>query len=301
MGNTPTAEYLIAALAAMVVVVTFRRKTPKALEIAVWVSLVWVCVVAITNTRNPQARALTSAGVWGASRIVSMIVGVSAQDVLRWMVAARFAIASWVVVVFAVDAFVLALVSSKRQGDAQMPVTRLGEWWVLPRLRPIQPELAVASGVDEINQRLNVRAAAAVAATVTWSTLAFIWLRDVEIPTAARGLKQFALGAGVAWQRVAVRRSQVGEVRISSIADASTNTSPTADRLKGRVAAESAPLGVDIVDINLLVERVEAREAQVGTAARRSRRRNAPLSPQPDARTDKNGSEQRDRPGRLAS
>ena len=40
MGDTSIAEYLIAVLAAMVIVVTFRRKVPRALEVAVWATLI---------------------------------------------------------------------------------------------------------------------------------------------------------------------------------------------------------------------------------------------------------------------
>jgi len=175
MGNTSTAEYLIAALVAMVIVVTFRRKAPKALELAVWVSLVWVCVLTITSAGNPQARALTNATVWGAGRIVGTIAGLTGQDVLRWMYGIRFAIAGWVVLIFVLDLFVLALVSTRRQANSWIPVTRLGEWMVLPRLHAGEPERAAISGVDEINQRLNVWGARAAAASLAWATLFVIW------------------------------------------------------------------------------------------------------------------------------
>jgi hypothetical protein len=300
MGNTSTAEYLIAALTAMVIVVAFRRKTPKAIELAVWISLVWVCVLTITSTGNPQARALTNATVWGAGRIVGTIAGLTGQDVLRWMYGTRFAIAGWVVLIFVLDLFVLALVSTRRQANSWIPVTKLGEWMVLPGLHAPEPERAAISGVDEINQRLNVWAARAAAASLAWASLSVIWLRDVEIPAAAGGLKNLESGIGGAWRRVAAGRPQLGEVRISRVVPAPTNAGRGAGRSKRRVAARPAPLEPDIVDIKLLAARVKARKLQDGTTPRKSRRRTAPIVPQPDARTDKNGPKKH-RPSRLAS
>jgi len=172
MGNTIIAEYLIAVLVAMVIVVTFRRKMPQALEVAVWATLICVCVLAITNTPNPQARALTTATAWATGRIAGMVVGLSGQGVARSTYGARFVIAGWVVVLFALDLFALALVSTRRQANSWIPVTRLGEWMVLPRLAPALPERAAVSAVDEINQRLSVWGAAAAASTATWSITA---------------------------------------------------------------------------------------------------------------------------------
>ncbi|MHB8611969.1 MAG: hypothetical protein ACYDAL_06020 [Candidatus Dormibacteraceae bacterium] len=301
MGNTLTAQYLIAALVAMVVVVTFRRKTSKVFELAVWIALVWVCVLAITNNTNPQARALTDATVWAAGQMASMTLALSLQGALRWMDANRFTIAEGAVLLFALDLFGLALVSTKRQAKAWIPVTRLGEWMVLPRLRATQPEPAVVYAADEINRRLGAWGAATVAATMTQSTIFFVWLRDVEIPSAGRGLTNLAVATGGAWRRVAAGRPQLGEVRISRLVPAPTRPGPRAGRSRRRVAARSAPPGPDIVDINLLAERVEARKLQAGTAPRKPRRRTAPIAPQPDAKTDKIGATKRHRHGRLAS
>jgi hypothetical protein len=307
MGDTIIAEYLIAVLVAMAIVVTFRRKVPRTLEVAIWATLIYVCVLAITNTPNPQARALTTATAWAAGRIVGMIAGLTGQSVARWTYGERFVIAGWVVVLFALDLFVLALVSTRRQANAWIPVTRLGEWMVLPGLAEAQPARAAVSGVDEINERLNVWGAAAAAATMTWSILFFIWLRDVEIPYAARGLRKVEWGTVAAWRRVAAGRPQLGQLRISRIVPV-LNAVSSSRRPKVPLLAESAPLSSDKVDIKLLAQRADARKAKAGRrlapagATRRSpRRRAVPIAPQPEARTDKNGSKKKHRQGRLAS
>jgi hypothetical protein len=273
MGNTLTAESLIGVFAAMVVVVTFRRKTNRIIELAVWIGLVWACVVAITHIGNPQARSLTTATAWAAGQIVGMLAGLFGQGAVRWVSDARFAIADWVVLLFGVDLLVLVLVATKRQGDAWLPVTKLREWMVMPGLRAAQPERAPATAMDEINQRIYAWSGPAAVATAVWATLFFIWLRDVEVPIAARGLTNLALRARERW----------------------------------RAEAQSAPLGADVVHISQLAEQVTARKAEAGgrvaeggTTRRTTRTRTTPISPQQDPRTDKNGSEKH-RQGRLAS
>lgn len=167
MGNFLMAGPLIGLFVALVGVVTFRRKTPIAIELAVWIGLIGVCVLAITSSGNPQAHELTTAIIWAGSQMVGTIVDVFRLSALRWMFGARFTIANAVVVLFAVDLLVVALVSTKRQADAWIPVTKLREWMVLPSLNPTRPELAPLSAVDEINRRFNAWSSAAAAATVT--------------------------------------------------------------------------------------------------------------------------------------
>jgi len=299
IANTFPGEYLIAVLIAAAIVVSFRRKTPRVLELAVWITLVWVCVLTIRSNGNPQARALTSATVWGASMIVGMIAAVSGHDTLMWLYGARFAIADLTVLVFAVDVLALALVSTKRQADAWIPVTRLGDWMLLPRLSIAEPYRPAPSAVDEINQRFNSWAPSAAAASLAWSILLIKRWRNFEFPRAARGLKNFSLVAGVAWRRVAAGRPQLGEVRISHVVLApSTDAAQEAIRSKG-AAAKPAPLGVNIVAIKSLGE--SGAEAHAGTTPRRRRGRAAPIPPPPDSGIDKNGSPKRHRQDRLAS
>jgi hypothetical protein len=273
MGNTLTLESLIGVFAAMVVVVALRRKTNRVIELAVWIGLIWVCVLAITHAGNPRTLALTRAALWGAGQIVGMILGVFGQDVLQWMSTARFAIADWVVLLCGVDLLVLALVSTNRQASAPLPGTRLREWIVLPRLRAAEtvPEVVPAAG--EINRRFKAWPGPVAAASAMWATLFFIWLRDAGIPGEAQRWRNIALLAGGA------RRP---------------------------VAAVPAQLDPHVVDITVLAERVDARKAEAvsrpaeAAATTPKRRRRAAPKSQTNPRTDNNGSEQHQQ-GRLAS
>lgn len=231
MGNTPIAESLIGVFVAMALVVTFRRRTHRAVELAVWLGLIWVCVVAVAGTDHPQARALTAATVWGTAQMAGTILDLVRQGVFQATYEARFLLADWVVLLAGVDVLVLALVVTERQAGVRMSATRLRDWRLLPRLRTARPARP-ATAVDVLNQRFNAWSAPAAAASLMWSTLFFIWLRDVEIPNAVRALKNIAFPAG--------------------------GTSP-------RVTTESVPLGPNVVDINVLAARV-ARKADTGAA-----------------------------------
>ena len=291
-------EYLIAVLAAAAVVVSFRRKTPRVLELAVWIALVWVCFLTITGNRSPQVRSLTDATVWGASRIAGMIAAVSGQDTLSWLYSVRFEIADVTVLVFALDVFALALVSTKRQADAWIPVTRLGDWMVLPRLSLAERHSPAPSAVDEINRRFNSWAPAAAAAIATWSIDHFKRWRKFELQPAASALKNFSVVAGVAWRLVAQGRTQLGEVRISHVLPASTDAATSPIRSK-RAGPKAAAVGADIVALDSL--RKSVAKAKLGTTPRKRRRRAAPIPPPPHSRIDKNGPAKRHRQGRLAS
>ena len=272
MGDPLTIQTLFGVFAAMVVVVAFRRKTNRFIELVAWAGLIWVCILTISRVGNPRNFALTTAAVWGTGQIGGMILGVFAQGVLQWVSSARFVIADWVVLLCGVDLLVLALVSTNRRASALLPGTRLREWMVLPRLQAARPAPArPITAAEEINQRFKAWSGPAAAAGMTWATLFVIWLRDVEIPGAARGLKNLALRAS-----------------------------------NGRLTAGSAPREADVVHINLLAATAAARKAEAGgriseAAAKPPTRTLAtPTPPQADARTDKNGSEKH-RQGRLAS
>lgn len=191
IGNTTVAESLIGVFIAMVLVISFRRRTHRVIELAVWAGLIWACLVALTANRDPHTQALTTSAIWGTSQVVGTIAGAFRLGALDWTYGARFLIADWVLLLFGADVLALALVSTNRQAGARTPATRLREWWVLPRLPGLQPERA-PSAVDELNQRFNTWRGPAVVAAAMWSTLFLIWLRDVEIPLAARGLENVA-------------------------------------------------------------------------------------------------------------
>jgi len=156
MANNPITGLLIGVFVSAVLVITFRRKTHKAVEIAAWIGLVGACAVAVIGIRDPHAHALTTSAAWGTSQVVGTIAGAFKVDTLRWTYADRFVIAGWVVILLGADVLALALVSTKRQAGSRAPEYKLQEWWVLPRLpraQTVQPN--VASATDEINRRFD--------------------------------------------------------------------------------------------------------------------------------------------------
>lgn len=197
MGDAMVSESLIALLAGMVVYATFRRSTPRPVEVVLWIGLVWVCVLAVTNTRDQQARALTGAAVWGASQMVGTITAMAGQGVTQWLIDRRFFAADWVVLLFGTCVLALTLLATRRQALGWQPRVRLGDWMEFPHLAPRSaPAGVTASAVDEINQRFNAWAPVAIAAALTWLTLLLIWAGDVVVPITGRKLRGAALQAG---------------------------------------------------------------------------------------------------------
>lgn len=287
---------LIALLTVVVLVISFRRKTPRALELGAWIALVLVCIVTITTSGNVQTRALTGATLWGAARIGEMVAAVSRQSTLTWLHGARFAIAGVMVLVLAVDVFALALVSTRRQANAWAPVSRLGDWMVLPRLSAAEARVAAPTAIDEINRRFNSWVAAAAPATMAWSIVLFQRWRAVELPRVARGLRDFSLVAATAWRRVARGRAQLGEVRIARVRAPSMDAAPRITRSK-RTRAKTPEIGPRIVPIKSVRKR--AARAKPGATTRKPRERAAAGPTRTVTRIDKNGSAKRQ--DRLAS
>jgi hypothetical protein len=213
-GDAMVSEFLIALFAGMVMIATFRRRTPRAVEVVLWVGLVWVCVLAVTNTRDQQARALTGAVVWGASQMVGMIAAVAEQGAVQWMFDRRFFIADWVVLLGGACLLLLTFLATWHEGLGWQPRVRLGEWMELPRVAQ-QPQRApiTVSAVDEINQRFNAWAPGATAAALTWLTLVLIWTGNVVVPATARKLKGAALRAEVVDIEVLARRAKAVRVK----------------------------------------------------------------------------------------
>jgi arginine exporter protein ArgO len=203
-GDAMISEFLIAVFAGMVAIATFRRNTPRAVEVVLWVGLIWVCVLAVTSARDQQSRALTGAALWGASQMVGTIAAMAQQSVMQWLFDRRFFIADWVVLLFGVCLLLLTLLMTRREAMGWQPRVRLGEWMEIPRVAQ-QPQRArvTVSAVDEINQRFKVWAPMATAAALTWLTLLLIWTGDVVIPTTERKLKGAALRAEMTRRRLA--------------------------------------------------------------------------------------------------
>jgi len=235
-----------------VLVITFRRKTHKAIEIGAWIGLVGVCAAAVIGVRDPQTHALTTSFAWGVSRVVGTIAGAFKLDALRWTYGERFVIADWVVLLLGADVLALALVSTKRQAGSRIPANKLREWWVLPRLpgaRSVQP--SVASATDEINRRFNAWSEAAALGAAMWSTLLLIWMRDVQIPNTASGLRKRGFPALAVLGRTGTRRTNAitssiaarrirASQRVTSTADARVVTSANAVSAPGQLVTRRA-------------------------------------------------------------
>ena len=203
MTNAMVAEVLIALFAGMVVVVTFRRHTPRAVELVAWAGLIWVCILGVTSAREEHARALTSAAVWGATQMIGTVTGLFGQGVLDWIVVHRFVIADWVVLLFGADVLALALLASRRRAAGWTPVIKLRDWMELPRPGQARPAPVRVSGTEELNRRFNAWSPIAAAGALTWFTLCLIWIGDYVLPGTARGMRRAAGKADGARRRVA--------------------------------------------------------------------------------------------------
>ena len=202
MGDALVSEFLIALFAVIVVVLTFRRNTPRPVELLAWGGLIWVCIMGVTATREEHARALTAAAVWGAGQMVGTLVWLGLQGVIDWIAQRRFMIADWVVLLFGVDLLVLVLLSTRRQGLGWRPRVRLRDWMELPRPARPQPARVIEYGPDQVNRKFNVWAPMAAASAMTWITLLLIWTGDVVMPSAARRLRRAAASADGARRHV---------------------------------------------------------------------------------------------------
>ena len=287
MGDAMVSEFLIALFAGMVAFATFRRNMPRAVELALWAGLIWVCVLGVTNAHNQQARALTAAAVWGASEMVGTIVALGEQGALQWLFDQRFVIADWVVLIFGVDLLVLTLLYTRRDARGWQPRVRLRDWMELPRLGQPEPARVTVSAVDEINRRFSVWAPVATAAALTWLTLLLIWTGDVIVPSTRRRMRGAALRAEMARRRLASAGWRA---------------------LMEKAGAEPRRLTEQVVDMDVLARRAASmggRAAdwliEVGTASQMSWFSGfGAMSPEMDGGMDLDVAE-RDRRDRLAS
>jgi len=183
---------LFTGMVAATLVPPVRKSIPRPVEVGLWAALVVVCVIGLVSITNPVVRELTSAAFWGVDQVISTTVGLLIGGVVSWISEHRFPIASAVVVVCAIDIFVLAALRSRRAGNAWQPQVRLVEWMELPRLAPTPQPVVVPYALDELNEKWA--AAAAVAGTAILSGLIqfSIWARDVLLPRQAERLAHAA-------------------------------------------------------------------------------------------------------------
>lgn len=147
-----------------------KHAAARAAEVVFWLALVWVCLLVITGV-DPRTQTLTAAVLWASPQAAGMMIAPLAEGVLGWIVAARFVIADWVVLLLAADVLALALVSSHRWAEGWQPRVRLGEWMELPRLAAPRP--ATVAAVDEIDRRIAAWGRVAFAPALAGASSAF--------------------------------------------------------------------------------------------------------------------------------
>ena len=91
MNDAVVSEVLIALFAGMVGLAIMRRGTPRAVELVLWVGLIWVCVLGVTSTHDKQVRELTSAAAWGLTQTAGAVAGLMGQSFLAWLSEHRIA------------------------------------------------------------------------------------------------------------------------------------------------------------------------------------------------------------------
>ncbi len=195
MNDAVVSEFLIVLFAGMLAFAILRRGTSRPVELALWIGLIWVCVLGVTSTHDKQTRALTSAAVWGSTQIMGTIANLSGQGITAWLYSNRMMVADWVVLLFGLDLLALVLIRTHRKTQGWRPRVRLRDWMEMPRPGQPQPVRApVVSGVDELNERFNEWAPDAAAAASTRFTLALIWALEVLMPATGRKLRRIATG-----------------------------------------------------------------------------------------------------------
>jgi hypothetical protein len=204
MNDAVVSEALIALFAGLVGFAIMRRRTSRAVEIVLWIGLIWVCVLGVTSTHDKQTRELTAAAVWGASQTVGTVAGLMVQTFVAWVSDHRIAVATWVVLGFGADLLAVVLLQTHRQAIGWQPRVRLRDWMEMPRpAKPNPVPVPVATGVDELNERFNRWAPRATAGALMKLTLFLIWSLDVVMPAAWRRVHSAAFAANGASRRVA--------------------------------------------------------------------------------------------------
>lgn len=209
---------LFTGMVASTFVPPVRRAVPRPVELGLWAALATVCVLGVINVTDPNAREVTTSAFWGLDQVINNVVGGLVGGIVGAISANRYAIATWIVLLAAMDVLALALLQSYRSSRAWQPRVRLIEWMELPMLTPA-PAPAISNGMDRLNRR--AAAATAVARTTVLASLArsYVWTRNVLL---ARGAAKFA------------RAAQTGRVesraRLESLRD-------MADQLKFAVGA----------------------------------------------------------------
>jgi hypothetical protein len=227
MGSLETLHLSLAVCAGMVaatLVPSARRSIPRWFEGCLWIALIVLCWLGLATIQDPKARELSSSIAWASAQIAYTALGLIGAGFTGWLSDHRFVIATWVVIVCGVDVFLLALISSWRQGQGWQPRVCLGDWRELPRLAIPKPVVVVEDPFAEVNRKLAAVMVVARAAAWSWIVNFGIWLRQVFLPREAKRLRRgtvlVATGAAAAARdmvsaarRRGLRRAHVLDIR----------------------------------------------------------------------------------------
>jgi hypothetical protein len=255
---------LFTGMVAATLVPPVRKSIPRPVEVGLWTGLVVVCVIGVVSITNPVVRELTSAAFWGVDQVISTTVGLLIGGIVSWISEHRFPIASTVVVLCAMDIFVLAALRSRRAGNAWQPQVRLREWMELPRLAPASQPVVVPYALDELNQKWAAATAVAGAAILTRLVQFSIWARDVLVPRQAERLAHAAAIGRVgsrarlesfrdtASQLQFAARAWYAAAGVPAVNGVAMRASEAVRAVKAGQRATSAPTTGRVVDIHVL-------------------------------------------------
>ncbi len=157
------------------------RGLPEALDLALWVGLVLLCLSALAGVRTAKSIQLTQslarAGLYLAGQALGSLLGPAAWWVSAHEPGLALVMVGAVALAWAGVAARLARVVRR----AQEPRARLGDWWVLQYKRPIRPPIQVRAPVPAGFGAVMNAGAAAQYVGVSRTTL-YRWARAGRVP-----------------------------------------------------------------------------------------------------------------------
>jgi hypothetical protein len=227
VGSLETLQLSVAVCAGMVaatLVPSARRTIPRWFEAGLWIALIVLCWIGVSTIQDARARELTNSIAWALAQIGKAALGLLGAGFTGWLSDHRFVIATWVVIVSGVDVFLLALISSWRQGQGWQPRVGLGDWLELPALAAPKPVVVLEDPFAELNRLCAAVMAVAWAAALQWILNFAIWVRQVFLPREAQRLRRGAVlvvakaaatarDVATAERRRSLRRAHVLDIR----------------------------------------------------------------------------------------
>ncbi|HYM95862.1 MAG TPA: hypothetical protein VET26_01050 [Candidatus Sulfotelmatobacter sp.] len=161
-----------------------RRSIPRAVEVAIWVVFLLVCLVGVANIADPNARDLTASAVWGADQVINTLIGTFIAGIVSWIALQRFVIALAVILLATAVALVLMLIRAFRRSRAWQPRAWLGgEWLEMPLGSPVVlPARPKPDHLGRAARKAGAALALGEAALLSGMLQLAIWTRDTVVP-----------------------------------------------------------------------------------------------------------------------